>query len=250
MKVLVSITSWSPDKKKYLDMIIEAYSKWTKYIPTIVLAVNYPYETNVIVIPSIRGGWDHCWNNKEYLQQNYQDYDLIIEQDDDIMITETNLDYYVTNQYTLPDYKDKMYPNRIDANGSPKKYMPGFLVAEGDYLISLKQPHFPFIDEKFTIGSGYWIVPHIGHSACFIVDKDRYSIFLKNTDNQPKRIKGHSIGATARTEIYNIFNKMVLVDGIKDKSALVQHLPIKYVNGTPNFNKWKFTTVNTIDKYL
>src|ERR1039458_8263801 len=237
MKVIISITSYSPSKKKYLDMLLESYSKWKKYDVSIALAVNYPYETsgsNITIVPSTMTGWDYTYNNKTYLADNYKSFDLIVETDDDIQVTEANLDYYCQFQ------------------GIDKSLIPGYLVAEKEYLISMKQPHFPFVTEKLIVEGKQWIVPHVKHSACFIADRERYGKYLQTASKGVlKESKGYSVGALARTDIYlHDMKKVVLVDGIKDGSAIIQHLPMKYSNSEPAFMKWKFVTTESISKVL
>jgi hypothetical protein len=233
MNALISITSYSHNKKKYLDIMLEAYSKWTKYDVSIALAVNYPYEpsgSNITIVPSTMTGWDYTYNNKTYLAKTYHDYDFTVETDDDILVTEANLAYYCQFQ------------------GIDKSLIPGFLVAEGKYLISMKAPVFPYVDEKLVIEGNNWIVPHVKHSACFIADRERYAKYLQTASKGVlEASKGYSVGALARTDIYlNDMKKVVLVDGIKDGSALVQHIPMKYSNSEPAFMRWKFMTPDTI----
>ena len=236
MKVIISITSYSPSKKKYLDMLLESYSKWKKYDVSIALAVNYPYETsgsNITIVPSTMTGWDYTYNNKTYLADNYKSFDLIVETDDDIQVTEANLDYY------------------CQFRGIDKSLIPGYLVAEGEYLISMKQPHFPFVTEKLVIEGKQWIVPHILHQASSISDRDRYGKYLQTASKGVlKASKGYSVGALARTEIYlsGGMKKVVSIDGIKDGSAIIQHIPMKYINGTPKFELWKFMTPEKVLK--
>ena len=238
MKVIISITSYSPSKKKYLDMLLESYSKWKKYDVSIALAVNYPYETsgsNITIVPSTMTGWDYTYNNKTYLADNYKSFDLIVETDDDIQVTEANLDYY------------------CQFRGIDKSLIPGYLVAEKEYLISMKQPHFPFVTEKLIVEGKQWIVPHVKHSACFIADRERYGKYLQTASNGVlEASKGYSVGALARTEMYcnNTFKKIVGVEEIKNGSAIIQHLPMKYINGTPKFELWKYVTMKTISKVL
>ena len=236
MKVIISITSYSPSKKKYLDMLLESYSKWKKYDVSIALAVNYPYETsgsNITIVPSTMTGWDYTYNNKTYLADNYKSFDLIVETDDDIQVTESNIEYYLKWQHI------------------PMDLIPGYLVAEGEYLISMKQPHFPFVTEKLVIEGKQWIVPHILHQASSLSDRERYAKYLQTASKGVlKASKGYSVGALARTEIYlsGGMKKVVLVGGIKDGSAIIQHIPMKYINGTPKFELWKFMTPEKVLK--
>jgi hypothetical protein len=225
INVLISITSYDKNKQKYVKQLIDTYSTFKKYNTTIVLSCNYDYKPfGSINIPATFTDWNHTFQNKEYLKENYKDYDLIVETDDDVQVTETNLDYYLKWKHL------------------PVDLIPGFLVAEGDYLISMKQPHFPFLDGKLTIEGRQWIIPHSSHSNSFIVDKERYGIFLQTTDIKPHTIKSYSVQTTSRVEIYNTFKKVVLISGINDDSALVQHLSMKYSNQTLSFDKWKFLT--------
>ena len=138
----------------------------------------------------------------------------------------------------------------------PLTHIPGYLTgvtpARGNtQLISLCPMFPPMIDEKIIIDSKLWIVPHNKHSAAFVIDSLRYSMFLKNSPKvMPERYQMYSKGALSRVAVY-IFGgiqKVVEVSAIKDGSAVVNHLPIKYANHLPH-SVIKFIESKDIEKY-
>ena len=235
-KLLISITSCSEQKKPYLKQIVDSYTgdDFKDYSVSVVLASNWYKPRNCINLDLTGNGWEQCWSCHQYLKDHYSEADIIINQDDDILVTPQNIQYYLKYQ------------------SLPMEYIGGFLVAEGEYLISMKAPVFPFVDEKLTLEGKQWIVPHILHQASSISDRERYAKYLQTASKGAlKASKGYSVGALARTDIYlNDMKKVVLVEGIRDGSAIIQHLPMKYINGTPKFELWKYVTMKTISKVL
>jgi hypothetical protein len=235
-KVLINITSYREYELKYLKPVLDSYTgkDFKDFEVTVVLSTAYDYKpVNCINLPQTYTGWEHTFNGNEFLKEHYQEHDLIISQDSDILVTPQNIQYYLKYQ------------------SLPVEYIGGFLVAEGKYLISMKQPHFPFVTEKLVIEGKQWIVPHILHQASSISDRDRYGKYLQTASKGVlKASKGYSVGALARTEIYlsGGMKKVVSIDGIKDGSAIIQHIPMKYINGTPKFELWKFMTPEKVLK--
>lgn len=222
-KVLLTITSWIPSEKRYLDTIIDAYGKFRDYKCDIFLSVNYPYETKeeVVIVPTTFKGVVHTWACHQVMADNYQYYDLIVSVDADILLTEENLDFYVRNQSLSMDY------------------IPGYLVYEElnnvRAIVSMRMCGEPPVEDYLIIGGERWIVPSKKHSACFVADKERYGIYLGTGHGiKPEADKTLNMQAMARTGIYlcGKFKKVVSINGVRDGSTLVRHLPSKYMDQT------------------
>ena len=217
--ILVTITSVHPLKKKYIDIIIDTYSKFTNYTCKIYVSSPYgyinPLSTNII---NAKVGPRHAWTLHDTINSNYQDYDYVINSDDDILITEANIDYYTKQSLAM-------------------NYIAGFLVYEEakgfKQILSMPKLGQPPASKRLLIGENTYIIPTRKHSACFIVDKNRYKLYLDNgrgVEPSVEVIYGTQIGA--RTDIYDsgIFDKVIPITAIKNGSALVKHLAKHFTN--------------------
>lgn len=217
MRVLVSITSYQLHKRPYLDRILDEYLGFSKYDVTIALATKYDYTAihdRIKVVPNTLDGWEHTWNNEDYLQQNYGGYDLIVSQDDDILLTEANLDYYVEHQ------------------GISDAYIPGFLVYEKTktlvQLVSMSVAG-DSVEKTMDIDGTSYFVPSNKHSACFVADRKRYAETLKHGIEREKH-SFYPVPCMSRTGIYLKagMEKVIAASGVSNGSALVRHLPTRY----------------------
>lgn len=216
--VLITITSYEAHKRKWLNQVIDAYKGFANYKCKIFISTNYTLEDNEVTnIPSGDAGPKHSWGLHKTLAQHYKQYDLMVSQDDDVMLTEANLDYYTQHQ-TLP-----------------MEYIPGLLVYEAAkgkrQIVSMPIMGQNPVQETLAIDGKTFIVPTKKHAACFIADKERYTKYLESGRGlEPKDKTKHGIQTASRTEIYDcgLFKKIVPVASIKDGSALVRHLLNKF----------------------
>lgn len=206
MKVLATLTSWISDT--YVSQIVDNYESMTKYKVDVVTEINkHSKNKNEL----------HAWSLHSFLANNYQNYDLIINQDDDILITETNLDYYVNYQSLDEDY------------------IPGFLLYEEGkgkkQILHMRAPQQ--FENILTINNEKYIIPLRKHSAFFVADKDRYEKYLSaGYGITPTQSNQENIQSMARTEIYTcgVFTKVIHIQSIIDNTSLAKHIPDKFAS--------------------
>lgn len=230
MKLLVAITSFNQREEKYLARVLSNYSSsfsdcdvnyviTTHYSPTI----EFPNNTTHFITSSCDKPYMHCWANQSYINSNFKEYDYIINTDSDIMVSRSNLDYYISESKIMGE-----------------KYIPGFLTAEmpdsgSPYLISMNQPCWVNVTYK----TGSYIVPMNKHSAGMICDTVRYEYSYSHSfAKSPVSHSLYNYNDVARTDIYinGDFTKLVNVSG----SCLFQHLPNKYYR----YHGWPMKRVN------
>lgn len=221
MKILVSITTYHKDKEEYVSQLIKEYEKICDEINCtidIVICKNYDanfiYKNKIVINLSEYKGENHCWANKEFIYKNYENYDYIIESDDDVLISKQNILQYVKYESLSLDL------------------IPGFIITEEDkenrvYIHSMLFNSPPVFSENFRLNNNNWFVPENIHAACFMIDKKRMNLFLKNTDGKIKNMYSYDVQCTARSEIYNFFKKIINLDEMD--SHIVKHLTNKYL---------------------
>jgi len=219
MKIIISITSYGAEHKKFLTRILEHYAAFFSDCDLFyALCVNYPFAAPA-QIPSACVEFippdpalvrrDFTWNNKPFLQKHFSEYDFIIETDDDILVPRAAVDYYATASVAMPP---AMIPGWLCAETDPKG---------NDHLISMNRFE---IDLQTSSVAG--ITPHNLHSAAFIADTSRYSVVADQIT--PVTTRGYCKAQASRTLIFATLQKVIPAANIRDKSALIYHLPRKY----------------------
>lgn len=216
-KLLIGINSWNEREAKYLTQVLDSYASFTNYSVTIALACNYPYtysgSLNIIPLTTELKGLYHTWSTHPFLADHYRDYDLIGNQDSDILLTEANVQYYFKHSEHLPpEYIIGFLPYEINASGQKT-------------LISLWPFHHPKLFTKSTI-DGYYI-PQNKNSCCFMADKERFKWAIENGMSlTPVAIPPMDLPTTGRSGIYTQLTKVINTDNAE--GFLVRHLPQKY----------------------
>lgn len=240
MNILISIVSWRAKEEIYLQQVLNEYSEsFSDCNPHYVIALNYtsslsfPANTTFITESNLNCA-KFCWACHPYINDNFRNYDYIINSDSDIIITRDNFNYYISQSIQLN-----------------KSYIPGFLSIEtpdsgSPYLLTMS-PLFPRIRKYLEINEKKYIVPISCHSACSIIDRERYQYsFDHSLAKSPCSGNGYNHNDLARSDIYTNgdFTKVISYEGIKNGKALVKHLPNRYWN-KPH---WRNPRVNELFK--
>lgn len=244
MKILVSITSYNKDKDQYIIRLLKSYESISMQLNCeidIVLSThydhNYTTSNNLILNKTDYTGELHCWANAEYVKEHFKLYDYIIESDDDILITSKNILQYIKYQ-------------SIDLD-----CIPGFIVTEDNihndstYIHSMLFNKPPHVSEKLFLFKSTWFVPHVKHSACYMIDKVRLENYYKKNlkSTIPKHIDVLDAQCTARSEIYYYFKKVINLNELD--SHLVKHLPNKYLFSN-TFPSDQYRTIEFWKEYI
>jgi hypothetical protein len=207
MKILVSLTSYLPIEQRYFRQVIQSYKEYPCTVD-FVLSINYDSELSKegVCLPKQYNGREYAWNNKQYIAENYQQYDHIIDSDSDIVIPYTTFLDYV-GRHTLVGNENII----------------GFLSSEGNTLLTLK--NCPLYESR----DNTYFTPKQVSSACFVVDRERYTDALsRGMPITPYSLPEYNAGDTSRTDIYRYYQKKVSIDGLLTGDSIVRHLPIKY----------------------
>jgi len=186
-------------------------------------------------------GWSFVYNNDEYIRENYMDYDLLVSQEDDMLISQDGLDYYCKFQ------------------SLPQAYVPGFMYSEvwkGQAYI-LGMPLWPpLYDYKMTLDKNPFFDPHSKHSGLFMTDKNRYTLYLKNSgsvspDKHYMPISEYSAGAQAKVDFYlnGGMEEVVSVSDVKSGAALIKHLPNTYIS-QEKYRMIPYVTPENISQFI
>ena len=215
VKLLIAITSWDKAHAKFLTKALDIYAdEYADLNIEVCLSVNYQFEHPLQTTRLVNEyeGWRHTWNCRRYEMDS--DWDYLIESDDDIAVPRRAFDYYVSSQ------------------SIPLTLIPGFLSYEEDLdggkrLITMAGPH-PLTKQVMQVEGRDCFEPHNPHSGCLVIDRARWDAHRPST--QPINRKWFTEAEYARSELYDTaYTKAIPIDAVRDESALVRHLPIKYL---------------------
>ena len=215
VKLLIAITSWSRTHGIFLSKLLDTYAaEYADLAPQICLSVNYAFEHS---LPHTRltkeyEGWRYTWNCRRYELES--DWTHLIESDDDILVPRRAFDYYVKLQ------------------GMPAPFVPGVVSYEQDAagsarLITLASDRPP-VKQMMRIEGRACFEPHNPHSGCLIIDRARWD--AARPSETPTRSGWFTEAEYARSELYDrAYKKAVEIEAVRDGSALVRHLPARYL---------------------
>lgn len=216
--VLILLSSIEKSREKYIKQILDNYSlNFKNYKLSIALSLPYAFsypDLPIVSLPGLDSVSSYCWNNREYLIENYQKYDYVIDSDDDVLFTINNFEYYLRNQ------------------NLPLEYLPGFLTYENvggaTKLIHCLYSPEKAIKEKMTINNKTFLIPSNNHSEGFIIDRERLKLAIDKGFSIDSKKNANCITRDncPKEELHKLFfKKAVGEEDVLTKDALIQHLP-------------------------
>ena len=221
MKILVAIASYGTSNDRYLARVVAEYR-------------SMPFDTNIVVVsnemkavpPDVRlvvglpsrNPWSLPFAHKQILADGLSEYDLFIYSEDDILITERNIQAFLRLSASLPEDE-----------------IPGFLRFEEGPSGAKNYPDF-HVHFRWAPGSVRQRGTHTlafftnEHAACYVLTRHQLQRAINSGGFLVQPHEGdYDLACTAATDPYTQcgVRKMICVSDLDD--FLVHHLPNKYV---------------------
>ncbi len=219
MKVLVAIANYGFKNRAFLDALIQEYRSMPYRVDIVVLS-NVPKELGPIEVKvglPAKNPWSLPFGHKEIFAERLEDYDLFIYSEDDILITQKNIETFLQLTKILPE-----------------GHISGFLRYELDSSGNKWYPDF--------IGPFHWIpgsVRRVGqiafaefsnaHSACYILTRSQLRRAIASGGYLVGPHEGrYDLLCSAATDPYTQcdFKKVISLSHIS--GVLVHHLSNRY----------------------
>lgn len=221
-KILVVIANHGTKNRPFLDRLLVEYRSMERLDVNIVVLSNIPKElgpdVEVKVGLPVRNPFSLPFGYKKLFAEHASEYDLFIYTEDDILITEKNIEAFVEESRVLPE-----------------EYIAGFMRYEvssgGRKAYPDMHSHFHW-DPNSVIRSGNSLFAHHTneHAACFILTRRQ----LQKAVNSggwllPPRRGRYDMRETAATDPYTQcgMKKLICISRIDDFS--LHHLPNAYL---------------------
>jgi hypothetical protein len=120
-------------------------------------------------------GFNFLWKHQDVVKENEKaDFDIFAFVEDDVFLSEDNLDYFVEHSKTLRE--TELYPGLISYETWP----------DGDFLHSMSLESWRYGKPIKVNGKDYWTVnednrmlPNI-HQCCLLLTKERFDYLISN----------------------------------------------------------------------
>lgn len=232
MKVLGVIASYGHTNDPFLQRILQGYRRM-RYAVDIIVLSNIPRNLgpDIQVVVSVPNGdpWSLPFPHKKIFADRLNDYDLFIYSEDDVLVTEQNLDAFLRETEILPEDE-----------------IAGFLRAETDaqgrlYYIDAHS-HFHWDPASVrSRGKSTFAFFTNEHAAFYMLTREQLRRAIQSGGFlvEPHEEK-YDLLVTAATDPYTQcgFKKMICVSHLDDFTVL--HLPNKKHKGRPYDERSEF----------
>jgi 2-polyprenyl-3-methyl-5-hydroxy-6-metoxy-1,4-benzoquinol methylase len=232
MKILVAITSFGADNDQWLERLIQEYGSMVHKVDIVVLsniARPVPPGVELIVGLPTKDPWSLPFAHKRILASRVDHYDLFIYSENDILITEKNIEAFLRATAVL--HKDEIAGFlRVETDRTGRRYYPDVHSSfhwDPDSLVQRGGRTFAF----FTCE----------HSGCFMLTRQQLQ---RAIDSGGFSVRPHSgkydLACTAATDPYTQcgFRKMLCISELG--LFLVSHLSNKYVGTSYDLDESDF----------
>lgn len=238
MKVLVIISNYSLDNVIYLYRVLNEYDKMNYDIDVLIHTTDRIENTSTFKNIRVFQKLYHkdikaklTFTNREDFIRYKRDYDLFIYSENDMLITQKNLETFLKYESLLPS-----------------NYITGFLRYEvgldGSFYLTELHPYSPLIYEKeLIINEHRYFTIHNVHQGCFVLTREK----LERISDYPEFKMLYTSLITKNGITYGILERgaseVFLSCGLKKvypideiDNLLIHHLPNKY------YSKWYIDT--------
>src|SRR3990172_5461101 len=231
MKTLVAIANFGTKNEKYLKRLLEEYRSMTRFEVDLVVLSNIPkdlgLDIEVIVGLPIKDPWSLPFGHKALFSERITQYDLFIYSEDDILITEQNIDAFVKVTQILPDqYIAGFIRHEVSENG--KWYYPdlhGAFHWDPNSVLKIGEYIFAYCTNE--------------HAACFVLSRSQLEKAINSGGFLlPPRIGRYDMLVTAATDPYTQcgMRKLVCISHLNEFS--LHHLSNLYIGSMSLDAEW------------
>lgn len=221
LRLLVAIASYGKANDKYLSRLIDEYRSMP-YSTDIIVLSNVPKDLcpdiQVVVGLPTKDPYSLPFAHKQVFVNRIDDYDLFVYSEDDILITENNIEAFLRVSAVLPDNE-----------------MVGFFRFEKDKDGKVFYPdvHWCYHWDARSVRprGGYTFAFHSNeHAGCYALTRHQLQTAIRSGGFLVGPHQGkHHVRETAATDPYTQcgFTKLICISHLNE--FLVHHLPNKYV---------------------
>ena len=221
MKILVAITNYGTANDRYLDKVIAEYRSMLHHVDIVILSdrtKELAPEIRVIARMPTEDPWSLPFAHKKVLAEGLSDYDLFIYSEDDILITQKNIDAFL---YATSNLEEDEIAGFLRTEVGP----------DGEMFYPDVNRSFHW-DPRSVVERGGRLFAFFTceHAACYVLTRGQLRRTLDSGTYLVEPHQGkYDLACTASTDPYTQagLKKLVCISDLRD--FLVPHLSNKYV---------------------
>ena len=221
LRLLVAIASYGERQLEYLKRIIRNYEQMTLDVDVVVFseaAKDLGSKVEVVIGLPSSNPWSLPFAHKQFFADNVERYDLFLYSEDDILVTEANIQAFLRLTPTLADEEVAGFLHyEKDAHG-------------GTWMVCVHR-HFHWkADSVRRRGENTVAEFSNEHSACYLLTQSQLRRAIASGGFlRPPHEGQYDMLCAAATDPYTNcgFRKVICVSALED--FMVHHLPDKYV---------------------
>lgn len=247
-KVMLCIPHYGNSNRTYLLNCLREYNSYKKYKIDCYLDVTDSIElseyNNMKIFVSRHDksvGMELTLKHRQKMVSKLNDYDLFLYAEDDIFITENNIDYWISIQNNLPDGFVCGFLRYEQKQGDPYKFLFDTHPTHSCHRFG-RETNLIF-KQQFVINGQKYVEPYNIHQGCYILTKEMFKKVIDSGKYLEDR--NHYVGILEGAAS-NVFYKCGLTRILPSKkiqNLLVHHSCDKYVKKLEYF----YTKESTLD---
>jgi len=254
MKILVCIPDYGEGQKNHLKRILHEYDSMIFDITVAVFLTDDMDFSQFNNIHIQKFFFDReiklmlAHQHKKFMAENIDNYDLFVYSENDMLITESNIDIFIKLSEKMRgtkfvpgfiryELKDDNYKYLIDFHSGNCTLRHGSFwmkfYALKHYIVKNK-----VIESRLELNGEMYFEPNNLHQASYLLTRDQFKMVL----GSGSYFKGpdSGFGAVLESAASDVYfrcglTKLISMDFIQE--CLIHHLPNKYVNKFSQYNK-------------
>lgn len=221
-KILVVIANFGTKNTNHCERILQEFKSMSLYDCDICVLSNVPKsygeDVDVLVGLPTKDPWSLPFGHKDIFYESRHLYDLFIYTEDDVLITEENINSFVEVTKILPEDRIAGFV-RYEINSSGERYYPDM------------HSHFHWDSNSIEIHGNDSFAYHTNeHSACFILTRGQLRIAIESGGFMlPPRKDSYDMLVTAATDPYTKCGLKKIICLSKFMDFNIHHLSNAYL---------------------
>ena len=221
MKILIAIASYGVANDRYLRQVVEEYQGMQGIVDIVVLCERskpVPFGTRLLVGLPTRDPWSLPFAHKRLFSDHVDEYDLFIYAEDDILITQDNVQAFLEASSILPEDEIAGFL-RIELGPDGQLYYPDVN----------RQFHW---DPQSVRARGPQVFARFSceHSGCYILTRVQLKRAIASGGFTVEPHQGkYDLACTASTDVYTQCGAKKMVCISQPHRFYVRHLSNRYI---------------------
>ena len=250
MKVLLAISSYGTNQQQYLHRILDEYNNMPYNIDCYIYTTQnnntdkYKNLNITQIINPLSIGEGNAWAHRKLFKENKDKYDLYIYTENDHLLTQTNIETYLSLTNELPDNKMISFLQYELKSNNDTKY--SIVLIKGQQ--NRRERAF-IVDTDIVINDKHYFEIQNKHCGLYILTNKQLNHIISNNRYEESYRVGSPYGnmETLCLSGLDLYHKIISYDELDN--LLVHHLPNKYINSVSKYTQYGTLSIDELKQY-